>query len=116
MVDHDPYEQRRRTLHAVHVSHLDSRSVWLRYFAITGDLEMLEVDAYLNGMTMLDALDRDLVSHAVNELINELIVENQPPAAPFSTDAEEKPTEKSTEKSREESTEVTTKKDPPRAD
>jgi hypothetical protein len=47
---------------------LTTGQVWLRYFGLTGDAGEYEVDAYLNGMLTLPAVQRDLVSHAVNEL------------------------------------------------
>ena len=90
-----PREQARCTAHAMDASRLDLQDVWFRYFAVTGNLGVFEVDAYFNGLTMLNPLDRDLVSHAVNELI----LENQPPTAPFSTDSEENSTEKATKTS-----------------
>lgn len=69
----------------MHVGRLNPWDVWFRYFALTGDLDMFEIRAYLNGLTTLDPYDRDLVSHAINELI----IENPPPTAPLSTDATE---------------------------
>jgi hypothetical protein len=58
---------------------LDVPSVWIRYFSLTGNADEVDVDAYLHGLTCLPPLDRNLVSHAVNELI----AETPPPAAPY---------------------------------
>ncbi|BBE21303.1 hypothetical protein MN0502_01860 [Arthrobacter sp. MN05-02] len=76
-----PELQRLRTLQAMRAAGLNLSIVWMRYFQLSGDADELDIDAYLNGLTYLTLLDRDLVAHAVNELINE-----QPrPAAPYST-------------------------------
>jgi hypothetical protein len=82
MARHTPEEQRQRTLHAIHASGLDVQSVWVRYFSLTGNVDEFEIDAYLNGLTTLTPMDRDLVSHAVNELITE----TPPPTAPYSNE------------------------------
>jgi hypothetical protein len=63
-------------------SRLDLQSVWIRYFSLAGNADEFEIDAYLNGLTCLTPLDRDLVSHAVNELISE----TAQPTAPYSND------------------------------
>ncbi|MDQ0734718.1 hypothetical protein [Arthrobacter agilis] len=75
-------EQRRLTLHAMQLSGLTVQNVWIRYFSLAGNVDEFEVDAYLNGMISLTPLDRDLVSHAVNELI----AETAPPTAPYSNE------------------------------
>jgi hypothetical protein len=82
MTRYSPEEQRQRTLHAIHASGLDVQSVWVRYFSLTGNVDEFEVDAYLNGLITLTPMDRDLVSHAVNELITE----TPPPTAPYSNE------------------------------
>jgi hypothetical protein len=73
-------QQRLRSLQAMRIVKLDVPTVWMRYFELTGDADEIDVDAYLHGLTYLAPLDRDLVSHAINELINEMT----PPAAPYS--------------------------------
>ncbi|MHA7279907.1 hypothetical protein ACX80H_09160 [Arthrobacter sp. MDT2-2] len=85
MPRYSPEEQCRRTLHAMQLAELDVRSVWIRYFSLSGDADEFEVDAYLNGLINLTPLDRDLVSHAVNELISE----TPRPAAPYSNGPDE---------------------------
>jgi hypothetical protein len=66
----------------MHAVGLDVPSVWIRYFSLTGNADEVEIDAYLHGLTCLSPLDRNLVSHAVNELI----AETPPPAAPYTDD------------------------------
>jgi len=57
-------------------------AVWMRYFSFTGAAGEYEIDAYLNGSLELPAHERDLVSHAVNELIKELPPRRMAPYSP----------------------------------
>jgi hypothetical protein len=84
-IKHTAEEQRRLTLHAMHASGLDLQSVWIRYYSLTGNANEFEVDAYLNGLISLTSPERDLVSHAVNELI----AETSPPTAPYSNEPDD---------------------------
>jgi hypothetical protein len=45
--------------------------VWVRYFSIGGVADAVGVAAYLHGHLILDSLQRDIVTHAVNELLSE---------------------------------------------
>jgi hypothetical protein len=81
-IGRSPEEQRLRTLHAMRAVGLDVTVVWIRYFSLTGNADEVDIDAYLHGLTCLPPLDRNLVSHAVNELI----AETPPPAAPYTDD------------------------------
>jgi hypothetical protein len=74
--------QRLHTLRAMRAAGLDVPTIWMRYFELSGDTDEIDVDAYLHGVTCLSVLDRDLISHAVNELINE----KPRPTAPYSSD------------------------------
>ncbi|WP_290056850.1 PP2C family protein-serine/threonine phosphatase [Amycolatopsis solani] len=60
----------------------------MRYFALGGSQSLLEVDAYLHGLTPLPRADRDMLAHAVNERLDEL---HGPPKAPYSRLVPEKP-------------------------
>jgi hypothetical protein len=73
--------QWKLTREAVEAAGLTIGQVWLRYFSLTGSAGEYEVDAYLNGLLVLPTVQRDLVSHAVNELISE---KAQPLKAPYS--------------------------------
>ncbi|WP_411375792.1 hypothetical protein ACLH0K_05360 [Arthrobacter sp. MPF02] len=77
-----PEGQAQATREAMEESGITVNAVWMRYFSFTGAAGEYEIDAYLNGSLQLPAHERDLVSHAVNELIKEL-----PPRrmAPYST-------------------------------
>jgi len=49
----------------LHVPLLD---LWMRYFAFGGNLDVIAIDAYLNGISDVEDIDHDLVTHALNEL------------------------------------------------
>jgi hypothetical protein len=51
---------------------IPEEDLWLRYFSIGGMVGEYEVDAYLQSLHSLPALQRDLLAHAANELIDEL--------------------------------------------
>ncbi|GAB5077227.1 hypothetical protein [Arthrobacter sp. AD-310] len=78
----DPEKQAQATRQAMDEAGLPLHIVWMRYFSFTGSAGEYEVDAYLNGSLKLPAHERDLVSHAVNELIKEL---PPPRMAPYSS-------------------------------
>lgn len=71
--------QRRLTRQAMDQAGLTTGQVWLRYFGLAGDAGEYEVDAYLNGVLSLPPVQRDLVSHAVNELAGGLPQEHRAP-------------------------------------
>ncbi|KHL04334.1 hypothetical protein [Sinomonas humi] len=81
----DAERQWRLTRQAMDEAGLTIGMVWLRYFSLTGKAGEYEVDAYLNGLLVLPELQRDLVSHAVNELIDE---KSGPRRAPYSRGAD----------------------------
>jgi hypothetical protein len=56
--------------------------LWLRYFALGGEADELEVDAYLNGAIALPAFQHDMLAHAINERLDEIA----PSRAPYSDD------------------------------
>lgn len=77
-----PAEEQQRLLAACFArSGLSPEQLWMRYFALGGSLSLLELDAYLNGLTTLPRVDRDMLAHAVNERLDELA---GPPRAPYS--------------------------------
>lgn len=51
---------------------LSTEELWSGYFALGGDAGYLEVDAYVHGIGMLPALDRDILAHVVNEYLDQL--------------------------------------------
>ncbi|MHA7146625.1 hypothetical protein ACX80U_18105 [Arthrobacter sp. TmT3-37] len=66
------YTQQRSTHLAVHHAGLTSADLWVHYYAIGGQLELFEMDAYLHGVYELSQSERNTVAIAVNELIDEL--------------------------------------------
>lgn len=67
-----PNHQAKATREAMEEAGIALNAVWMRYFSFTGEAGEWEIDAYLNGSLELPAHERNLVSHAVNELIKEL--------------------------------------------
>ncbi|MEU8634111.1 PP2C family protein-serine/threonine phosphatase [Amycolatopsis sp. NPDC048633] len=80
-----PEKEQQRLLAACFArSRLTPEQLWMRYFALGGSQSLLELDAYLNGLTTLPRVDRDMTAHAVNERLDELA---GPPRAPYSHSA-----------------------------
>jgi len=65
-------EQQDSLSRAFHHAQLPVSQLWLRYFALGGDADPLDVDAYVHGLTELPAQQRDVLAHAVNERLDEL--------------------------------------------
>ncbi|WP_372672544.1 PP2C family protein-serine/threonine phosphatase [Amycolatopsis kentuckyensis] len=74
-------EQQRLLTACFARSGLTLEQLWMRYFALGGSQSLLELDAYLNALTTLPRVDRDMLAHAVNERLDELA---GPPRAPYS--------------------------------
>lgn len=87
----DEQEQRRLTRGAIEAAHLSSVEVWLYYSGLGGEVESVELDAYLHGMLSMRAVQRDILSHAVNEMVSDLGLQFR---APYSRD-EPSPTDES---------------------
>ncbi len=62
-------------------SELTLEQLWMRYFGLGGTFSLFDLDAYLNGLTTLARVDRDMIAHAINERLDEL---GGPPRAPYS--------------------------------
>jgi hypothetical protein len=58
---------------------LTLEDLWVRYFALGGDADLMDIDAHLSGLTLLPALQRDILAHAVNERLDELITQHRVP-------------------------------------
>jgi len=65
-------EQRRLLLAAVRRSDLPLEQLWLRYFGLGGQADLVEVEGYLDGLMPLAPAQRDVLAHAVNERLDEL--------------------------------------------
>ncbi|RSN64933.1 serine/threonine-protein phosphatase [Amycolatopsis sp. WAC 04182] len=65
---------------------LTLEQLWLRYFALGGDVSEVDLAAYLRGVLPLPRIQRDMVAHAVNERLDELSGARR---APYSRDVGE---------------------------
>ncbi|CCQ44942.1 putative uncharacterized protein [Pseudarthrobacter siccitolerans] len=76
---HEPEErsQLNRTLLAADIT---VSELWLRYFSMSGMAGEYEVQAYLEGLISLPALQRDLLAMAAEELSSESPGTLGPPA------------------------------------
>ena len=80
----DPYLQQWFTACTVADTGLDLGEVWAGYGDIGGQCDLVEVQAYLHGLMLLDELQRDMVSHAINEMLDDL--DSPARRAAYSTD------------------------------
>jgi len=72
-------EQRQRLVRCFARADLTLEQLWMRYFALGGSVDLLEVDAYLNGAMPLPGVQRDMLAHAVNERLDELLGRDRVP-------------------------------------
>ncbi|WP_235783376.1 PP2C family protein-serine/threonine phosphatase [Amycolatopsis orientalis] len=86
-----PADEQRRIVAACFArTGLTVEELWLRYFALGGDVSELELDAFLRGLADLPRIQRDMVAHAVNERLDEVTEGRR---APYSggTDGDTRP-------------------------
>jgi hypothetical protein len=60
-------------------ANLTLEQLWMRYFALGGSADLMDVDAYLTGLTPFPDGQRDLLAHAVNERLDELVARHRVP-------------------------------------
>jgi serine/threonine protein phosphatase PrpC len=65
-------EQRTALSQAYRNADLSLEQLWARYFALGGNLDLVDVDAFLTGLVPMPAMERDMLAHAVNERLDEL--------------------------------------------
>jgi hypothetical protein len=58
---------------------LSLEQLWMRYFALGGNADLVEMDAHLAGLAELPAGQRDMLAHAVNERLDELLLQRRVP-------------------------------------
>lgn len=58
---------------------LSLEELWMRYFALGGSADIVELDAHLAGLAPLPPDEHDLLAHAVNERLDELLLEHRIP-------------------------------------
>ncbi len=66
-------QQRLALRSAFEHAELTLEQLWLRYFALGGDADLMDVDAHLAGLVPLSRVQADMLAHAVNERLDELI-------------------------------------------
>jgi hypothetical protein len=57
---------------ARHAAGLSLPDLWIRYIALGGMKDVIEVDAYLHGLLTPTGHERDVLAHALNERFSEL--------------------------------------------
>ena len=74
-------EERHRTAlrNALEAADLTLEQLWMRYFALGGGADLMDMDAHLAGLTLLPSGERDMLAHAVNERLDELISQRRVP-------------------------------------
>ncbi|MGC0236380.1 hypothetical protein [Arthrobacter sp. SD76] len=82
-------EQRRRLRAALRAADISVSELWLKCFSLSGDAGEYEVEAYLQGLLSLPAVQRDLLALAANEMIDELPRPRAPYSDDFDREAEE---------------------------
>ncbi len=65
-------EQRRIVAACFARTGLTVEQLWLRYFALGGDVSRVELDGFLQELVPLPRIQRDMVAHAVNERLDEV--------------------------------------------
>lgn len=85
MGDSRELEQRRQLAQVLKVANISVGQLWLRYFGSGGTVGDYDVDAYIQGLISLPALQRDILALSANELVDEL---PPLPRAPLSEDIE----------------------------
>lgn len=83
----DEDEQRLRFEETLRDADLRIEELWLRYFSIGGVAGQFEIEAYIHGAIALPPLQRDILSHALNERLDEL--DAQGGRAPYSRESED---------------------------
>ncbi|MCM3687316.1 hypothetical protein [Kocuria rosea] len=63
-------EQARGLARALDAADLAVGALWLHYFRLGGEVQEVEIDAYLHHALRLPRLERDLLAHAANELVD----------------------------------------------
>jgi hypothetical protein len=64
---------------AVEHANLSLEQLWMRYFALGGDADVVDVEAHLAGLLALPIPQQDMLAHAVNERLEEVIAQYRLP-------------------------------------
>jgi hypothetical protein len=78
--ERDPPQHQHSAFRAsFEVADLTLEQLWMRYFALGGSGDLVDVDAQLSGLLLLEATQRDILAHAINERIDELTSRHRAP-------------------------------------
>jgi hypothetical protein len=79
--DQTSREDPQRSVLAAGFAHADLTldQLWLRYFALGGSADVMDVDAYVSGLAAFPEGQRDLLAHAINERLDELVAPHRVP-------------------------------------
>ncbi|MCW2634462.1 MAG: protein serine/threonine phosphatase [Blastococcus sp.] len=73
-------EEERSSLQAAFEhTHLTLEQLWMRYFALGGEADLVDVDAHLAGLLTLPNHQHDMLAHAINERLDEVVSEHRVP-------------------------------------
>ncbi|HEX2073494.1 MAG TPA: PP2C family protein-serine/threonine phosphatase [Geodermatophilus sp.] len=64
---------------AYEMADLTFEQLWMRYFALGGNADLVEMEGHLAGLMPLPPAERDLLAHAVNERLDELFAQRRVP-------------------------------------
>ncbi|WP_336029329.1 PP2C family protein-serine/threonine phosphatase [Geodermatophilus sp. FMUSA9-8] len=74
-----PSEQLAALRAAKALAGLDDEQLWVRYFSLGGNADLMAVEAHLSGVLPLPPVDGDLLALAVNERLDELVTARRVP-------------------------------------
>jgi hypothetical protein len=75
-------EQRRALRSALEVADLTLDELWMRYFALGGSADLLEVEGHVQGLMPLPPAEVNVLAHALNERLDELFTQRRVPYRP----------------------------------
>jgi hypothetical protein len=65
-------DQRHRQMDAARVlADLTTQALWIRYVALTGTGDLIDVDGYLHGLTSLESSQQVVLAQALNEALDD---------------------------------------------
>jgi hypothetical protein len=79
--DGRPREEEERAALQAAYEHTDLtlEQLWMRYFALGGEADLVDVDAHLAGLLSLPTNQHDMLAHAINERLDEVVSEHRVP-------------------------------------
>jgi hypothetical protein len=65
-------DERHRWMDAARVRvDLTVQALWIRYAALTGTADVIDLDGFLHGLTALETGQQEVLAHALNEALEE---------------------------------------------